>query len=504
MKISKTLLIILDGWGHGDKSKSDVIYNADTPFINSLYKTCPNSELLTDGEKVGLPDGQMGNSEVGHLNIGAGRIVDQDLVKINNACKDDSISFNTSLNESFEYVNQNKSSLHLIGLVSDGGIHSHQNHLYKLCELANKKQVKNVYVHIFTDGRDCNPRSAKKFIQQLEKNLNGARIATVSGRYYAMDRDKRWSRIKKSYDAMVNSIGEKSEDIINKIQSYYDKNITDEFILPTVCVDENNNPIAQIKNGDGVICFNFRTDRCREITSVLSQKDHDKFDMHKLDIHYTTMTNYDNSYKDVNVIFDKKNLKSTLGEILQNHELTQTRIAETEKNPHVTYFFSGGREDKFIGERRLMIDSPKVATYDLQPEMSANELTLKTIAEIKKISPNFICLNFANADMVGHTGDYNAIKKAVEVVDCCTRKVVEEAVSKCYSVMIIADHGNADFAVNNDGSPNTAHSLNPVPCFIVNSKYKNIKNGILADVAPTILKLMGIEQPKEMTGNSLI
>jgi 2,3-bisphosphoglycerate-independent phosphoglycerate mutase len=392
----------------------------------------------------------------------------------------------------------------LIGLVSDGGIHSHQNHLYKLCELANKKQVKNVYVHIFTDGRDCNPRSAKKFIQQLEKNLNGARIATVSGRYYAMDRDKRWSRIKKSYDAMVNSIGEKSEDIIDKIQSYYDKNITDEFILPTVCVDENNNPIAKIKNGDGVICFNFRTDRCREITSVLSQKDHDKFDMHKLDIHYTTMTNYDNSYKDVNVIFDKKNLKSTLGEILQNNELTQTRIAETEKNPHVTYFFSGGREDKFIGERRLMIDSPKVATYDLQPEMSANELTLKTIAEIKKISPNFICLNFANADMVGHTGDYNAIKKAVEVVDCCTRKVVEEAVSKCYSVMIIADHGNADFAVNNDGSPNTAHSLNPVPCFIVNSKYKNINNGILADVAPTILKLMGIEKPKEMTGNSLI
>ena len=504
MKISKTLLIILDGWGHGDKSKSDVIYNADTPFINSLYKTCPNSELLTDGEKVGLPDGQMGNSEVGHLNIGAGRIVDQDLVKINNACKDDSISINKNLNESFEYVNQNKSSLHLIGLVSDGGIHSHQNHLYKLCELANKKQVKNVYVHIFTDGRDCNPRSAKKFIQQLEKNLNGARIATVSGRYYAMDRDKRWSRIKKSYDAMVNSIGEKSEDIIDKIQSYYDKNITDEFISPTVCVDENNNPIAKIKNGDGVICFNFRTDRCREITSVLSQKDHDKFDMHKLDIHYTTMTNYDNSYKDVNVIFDKKNLKSTLGEILQNHELTQTRIAETEKNPHVTYFFSGGREDKFIGERRLMIDSPKVATYDLQPEMSANELTLKTISEIKKISPNFICLNFANADMVGHTGDYNAIKKAVEVVDCCTRKVVEEAVSNCYSVMIIADHGNADFAVNNDGSPNTAHSLNPVPCFIVNSKYKNIKNGILADVAPTILKLMGIEQPKEMTGNSLI
>ena len=504
MKISKTLLIILDGWGHGDKSKSDVIYNANTPFINSLYKTCPHSELLTDGEKVGLPDGQMGNSEVGHLNIGAGRIVDQDLVKINNACKDESISFNKSLNESFEYVNQNKSSLHLIGLVSDGGIHSHQNHLYKLCELANKKQVKNVYVHIFTDGRDCNPRSAKKFIQQLEKNLNGAKIATISGRYYAMDRDKRWSRIKKSYDAMVNSIGEKSEDIIDKIQSYYDKNITDEFILPTVCVDKNNNPIAKIKNGDGVICFNFRTDRCREITSVLSQKDHDKFDMRKLDIHYTTMTNYDKSFKGVNVIFDKKNLKSTLGEILQNNELTQTRIAETEKTPHVTYFFSGGRESKFIGERRLMIDSPKVVTYDLQPEMSAHELTLKTITEIKKISPDFICLNFANADMVGHTGDYNAIKKAVEVVDYCTRKVVEEAMSKCYSIMIIADHGNADFAVNNDGSPNTAHSLNPVPCFIVNSKYNNINNGILADVAPTILKLMGIEKPKEMTGNSLI
>ena len=503
MQISKTILIILDGWGHGNKSKSDVIHNANTPFIDSLYTRFPNSELLTDGEKVGLPNGQMGNSEVGHLNIGAGRIVNQDLVKINNACETNLLAKNKNLLASFEYVKKQNSSLHLIGLVSNGGIHSHQKHLYSLCRLANENKIAKVYIHAFTDGRDCDPKSAKNFIKELEKNLFGAKIASISGRFYAMDRDKRWERIKKSYEAMVNGSGLKTSNIQETIQDYYNKNITDEFIPPTVCVDSNGTAISLIQDGDAVICFNFRTDRCREITTVLTQKNMPKFQMNTLNLHYTTMTRYDQEYIDVNVLFDKKNIENTLGEVLARHKLSQTRIAETEKYPHVTYFFSGGREVNFDGEKRLMVDSPKVSTYDIQPEMSAYDLTNITIDEINKL-PDFICVNFANPDMVGHTGNYKAILKAIEVVDVCTQKVVEAAMDQNYKIMIIADHGNADFAINADGSPNTAHSLNPVPCFIINTTFKKMNNGILADVAPTILRLIGVEKPEEMTGKSLI
>ena len=503
MQISKTILIILDVWGHGNKSKSDVIHNANTPFIDSLYTRFPNSELLTDGEKVGLPNGQMGNSEVGHLNIGAGRIVNQDLVKINNACETNLLAKNKNLLASFEYVKQQNSSLHLIGLVSNGGIHSHQKHLYSLCRLANENNIAKVYIHAFTDGRDCDPKSAKNFIKELEKNLFGAKIASISGRFYAMDRDKRWERIKKSYEAMVNGSGLKTSNIQETIQDYYNENITDEFIPPTVCVDSDGSAISLIQDGDAVICFNFRTDRCREITTVLTQKNMPEFQMNTLNLHYTTMTRYDQEYIDVNVLFDKKNIENTLCEVLARHKLSQTRIAETEKYPHVTYFFSGGREVNFDGEKRLMVDSPKVSTYDIQPEMSAYDLTNITIDEINKL-PDFICVNFANPDMVGHTGNYNAILKAIEVVDVCTQKVVEAAMYQNYKIMIIADHGNADFAINTDGSPNTAHSLNPVQCFIINTTFKKMNNGILADVAPTILRLIGVEKPEEMTGKSLI
>ena len=503
MQISKTILIILDGWGHGNKSKSDVIYNANTPFIDSLYTRFPNSELLTDGEKVGLPNGQMGNSEVGHLNIGAGRIVNQDLVKINNACETNLLAKNKNLLASFEYVKKQNSSLHLIGLVSNGGIHSHQKHLYSLCRLANENKIAKVYIHAFTDGRDCDPKSAKNFIKELEKNLFGAKIASISGRFYAMDRDKRWERIKKSYEAMVNGSGLKTSNIQETIQDYYNENITDEFIPPTVCVDSEGSAISLIQDGDAVICFNFRTDRCREITTVLTQKNMPKFQMNTLNLHYTTMTRYDQEYIDVNVLFDKKNIENSLGEGLARNKLSQTRIAETEKYPHVTYFFSCGLEVNFEGEKRLMVDSPKVSTYDIQPEMSAYDLTNITIDEINKL-PDFICVNFANPDMVGHTGNYKAILKAIEVVDVCTQKVVEAAMDQNYKIMIIADHGNADFAINADGSPNTAHSLNPVPCFIINTTFKKMNNGILADVAPTILRLIGVEKPEEMTGKSLI
>ena len=504
MKGKKTLLIILDGWGHGDKSQADVIYNSSTPFIDSLYSNFPSCELLTDGEHVGLPEGQMGNSEVGHLNIGAGRIVYQDLAKINAACEDGSIAEQKNLERSFEYSKKKNVPLHLIGLVSNGGIHSHQDHLYKLCELAKINEIQNVFVHAFTDGRDCDPKSGKYFVEKLEEKLFGAKIATICGRYYAMDRDKRWERIKEAYDAMVNGIGERTYDKLRSIQNSYDNGVTDEFIKPIISIGNDEQPIATINDGDAVICFNFRTDRCREITMALTQKNMPDFDMRKLNIHYTSMTNYDDSLNNINVIFDKKNIKNTLGEVLENNKLTQTRIAETEKYPHVTFFFSGGREEGFVGEKRLMVNSPLVATYDLQPEMSAVELSERTIQELNDNSPDFICLNFANADMVGHTGVYNAIKKAVEVVDKCTNNVVETAVKNGYTVMIIADHGNADFALNNDGTPNTAHSKNPVPCFLINSSYEEIKDGVLADVAPTILKLLALEKPNEMSGKILI
>ena len=504
MNGKKTALIILDGWGHGDKTKSDAIYHANTPFIDSLYQKHPNCELKTFGEYVGLPKGQMGNSEVGHLNIGAGRIVCQDLAKINIACEDNTIAEMEKLKSSFAYARQNNKPLHLIGLVSDGGIHSHQNHLYKLCELAQKQAIENVFVHAFTDGRDCDPKSGRGFIQELENNLFGAQIASICGRYYSMDRDKRWERVKIAYDLLVNGKGESSQNLVDSIQNSYNNGVTDEFIEPIISVDENGNPVAKIQEGDAVICFNFRTDRCREITTVLTQTNMLDFGMQTLNLHYTTMTNYDASFKNVNVICNKDNIKNTLGEVLESNNKTQIRIAETEKYPHVTFFFSGGRETEFKGEKRLMVNSPKVATYDSQPEMSAPEVTATIVAELEKGATDFVCLNFANPDMVGHTGDYNAIKKAVETVDNCTRKVVEEGLKNDYAFIIIADHGNADFAINPDGSPNTAHSTNLVPCFALNTGFEKIENGKLGDIAPTILKIMGVKIPTEMTGEILI
>jgi 2,3-bisphosphoglycerate-independent phosphoglycerate mutase len=504
MKGKKTALIILDGWGHGDKTKSDAIHHANTPFIDSLYKKHPNCELKTFGEHVGLPKGQMGNSEVGHLNIGAGRIVYQDLAKINIACANNSIAEMENLKASFAYAKQNNKALHLIGLVSDGGIHSHKNHLYKLCELAQKEGVEKVFVHAFTDGRDCDPKSGKGFIEELEQNLFGAKIASVCGRYYAMDRDKRWERVKLAYDLLTKGIGESSQNLTESIQNTYNNGITDEFIKPIISVDENKNPIARIHEGDAVICFNFRTDRCREITIALTQTNIPEFGMNTLNLHYTTMTNYDATYQKVNVIYNKYNIKNTLGEVLERNNKSQLRIAETEKYPHVTFFFSGGREAEFIREKRLMVNSPKVATYDLQPSMSAPKVTSTIVAELEKGETDFVCLNFANPDMVGHTGDFLAITKAVEIVDNCTQKVVEAGLKNDYAFIIIADHGNADFAINPDGSPNTAHSTNLVPCFALNTGFEKIENGKLGDIAPTILKIMGVEIPTEMTGEILI
>ena len=504
MKAKKTVLIILDGWGLGDTSKSDAIYNANTPFVDSLYTKYPHSKLKTFGQYVGLPKGQMGNSEVGHLNIGAGRIVYQDLAKINLSCEDNSIAQMENLKKSFAYAVQNKKPLHLIGLVSDGGIHSHQNHLYKLCQLANKAGVKNVFIHAFTDGRDCDPKSGKGFIKKLEQNLFGAKIASVCGRYYAMDRDKRWERIKLSYDLMIKAKGEKSQNLQESIQNSYNNGVTDEFIKPLIAVDEKNQPIAQIKEDDAVICFNFRTDRCRQITTVLTQTSFPEFEMDTLNLHYTTLTNYDKTFKNIEVIYDKENIKNTLGEVLEQNKKSQIRIAETEKYPHVTFFFSGGREKEFVGEKRIIVNSPKVPTYDLQPQMSAPEVTATIISELEKGKTDFVCLNFANPDMVGHTGNYNAIVKAIETVDVCTQKVVEAGLKNDYAFLIIADHGNADFAINTDGTPNTSHSTNPVPCFALNTGFNNIENGKLADIAPTILQIMGIKAPNEMTGKSLI
>ena len=504
MKGKKTALIILDGWGHGDKTKSDAIHNSNTPFIDSLYENYPNCELTTFGEHVGLPKGQMGNSEVGHLNIGAGRIVYQDLAKINIACEDNSIAEMENLKASFSYSKNNNKALHLIGLVSDGGIHSHQNHLYKLCELANKAGVEKVFVHAFTDGRDCDPKSGKGFIKKLEQNLFGAKIASVCGRYYAMDRDKRWERVRLAYDLLTGGIGESSKNLTESIQNSYNNGITDEFIKPIISVDENKSPIATIHEDDAVICFNFRTDRCREITTVLTQNNMPDFEMNTLNLNYTTMTNYDSSYQKVNVIYNRANIKNTLGEVLEKNNKTQIRISETEKYPHVTFFFSGGRETEFVGEKRIMVNSPKVATYDLQPEMSALEVTAAIVTELEKGETDFFCLNFANPDMVGHTGNYNAIVKAVETLDNCTKQVVEAGLKNDYALIIIADHGNADFAVNENGTPNTAHSTNMVPCFALNSGFNNIQNGKLGDIAPTILKIMDVEYPLDMTGKILI
>ncbi|HRH64888.1 MAG TPA: 2,3-bisphosphoglycerate-independent phosphoglycerate mutase [Bacteroidia bacterium] len=502
----KVVLIIMDGWGKGPHSDANAIYKAQTPFVDSLFATAPNSELLTSGENVGLPEGQMGNSEVGHLNIGAGRVVYQDLVRINLAIKDGSLKSHPVLRDMLQYVKQNNKKLHFIGLVSDGGVHSHINHLKALCDTAKDNGVKEAFIHAFMDGRDTDPKSGIGFLQELQQHHSGSvgKIASVIGRYYAMDRDKRWERIQQAYDLLVHGKGRACVDVIQAMQESYSAGITDEFIKPIVAVDENKIPLAIIEPGDAVLCFNFRTDRCREITQVLTQKDFHEQNMHKMELYYVTMTNYDDTYQKVKVIYDKDNLVNTLGEVLAKAGKSQIRIAETEKYPHVTFFFSGGREDPFPGENRIMIPSPKVATYDLQPEMSAGVVTDAICAELEKGETDFVCLNFANSDMVGHTGVFKAVVKAVETVDACVKRVVETGKKSGYSFLITADHGNADFMINDDGSPNTAHTTNPVPLFLVDTDYPRIKNGRLADLAPTILTLMGLDIPKEMTGKVLL
>ena len=507
MQQKKVILVIMDGWGLGKVASADAIQNANVPFTKSLYSKYPNSTLITCGEAVGLPDGQMGNSEVGHLNLGAGRVVYQELQRINVAIRDGSFGKNETLLKSIRYAKDNNKPLHLLGLVSNGGVHSHINHLKTIVDLCNSEGLTNVFIHAFTDGRDCDPKSGLAFMIELQQHLNFSvgKIASVSGRYYAMDRDKRWQRLKLAYDALVNGVGEKATDAIAAVENAYAINITDEFIKPTIILDEGQHPIATIKNGDVVISFNFRTDRCREITQVLTQIDLPEFDMKKLLLHYTTMTEYDRLYKNVNVIFETDNLNNTLGEILEKQGLKQIRTAETEKYPHVTFFFSGGREKEFAGEKRMMMPSPKVATYDLQPEMSAVELTDALIPEIEKKSFDFCCLNYANTDMVGHTGIWAAAVKAAETVDKCVERIVTTGLENEYTIFLTADHGNADYMINEDGTPNTAHTLNPVPFFIIDNNWKGtIKPGKLGDVAPTILTMMGIEIPGEMTGNVLI
>jgi 2,3-bisphosphoglycerate-independent phosphoglycerate mutase len=501
--MKKVVLIIMDGWGEGPKTHANAIYTANTPFVDSLYTKYPHSQLLTSGENVGLPDGQMGNSEVGHLNIGAGRIVYQDLVKINVAIKDGSFHKHPVILEAINYAKQNKKRLHLMGLVSDGGVHSHISHLKALCDVAKENQLDEVMIHCFTDGRDTDPKSGLGFIKDLQAHLktSSGKIASIIGRYYAMDRDKRWERVKLAYDLLVKGEGNKFESAEEGIIASYAEGVTDEFIKPIALP-----PLAggTIEEGDAVICFNFRTDRCREITLALTQKDFPEQQMHTLKLHYVTMRNYDDTFKNVNVIYDKDNLTNTIGEVLAKAGKTQIRIAETEKYPHVTFFFSGGREDVFDGEKRIMIPSPKVATYDLQPEMSAYEVSDAIVSELKKGEVDFVCLNYANPDMVGHTGVYPAIIKAVETIDFCVQRVVETGVAKGYSFLITADHGNADYAINEDGSPNTAHTTNPVPLFLIDKDYKRISNGRLCDLAPTILKMMNLDLPKEMTGNILV
>lgn len=507
MENKKCILVIMDGWGHGTVKDSDVIQHAHVPFVSSLYEKYPNTTLVTCGEQVGLPEGQMGNSEVGHLNLGAGRIVYQELQRINVAIRTGEFQKNETLLGTIHYAKKNNKKLHLMGLVSDGGVHSHTSHLKAIVDLCTKEGLDKVFIHAFTDGRDTDPKSGLGYITDLQNHLqsNTAKIATITGRYYAMDRDKRWERVKLAYDALVKGIGTRENNPIKAIEDTYDANVTDEFIQPIILLDEQQQPLAQIESGDAVICFNFRTDRCREITEVLTQKDFLEFDMRNLALEYTTMTEYDNTFKNVHVIFKNDNLTHTLGEVLEQHGKKQIRIAETEKYPHVTFFFSGGREVPFEGETRIMAASPKVATYDLQPEMSAFELTDKIIPEIKQQSADFICLNYANADMVGHTGIWEAAKKAVETVDQCVQNVVESALENGYTVFLTADHGNADFMKNADGTPNTAHTLNPVPLFIIDKNWSGpIKSGKLGDIAPTILHFMGLPIPVEMTGEILV
>ena len=502
----KVLLMILDGWGIGDRSKSDVIYSMNPEYINAMTEHYPHATLKTDGENVGLPEGQMGNSEVGHLNIGAGRVVYQDLVKINRACRDNSILENEEIVKAFEYAKANGVNVHFMGLVSDGGVHSSLDHLFKLCDISKHYGIDNTFVHCFMDGRDTDPRSGKGFIAALEEHMakSTGKIASIIGRYYAMDRDKRWERVKMAYDQLVNGVGEKATDMVAAMQKSYDEDITDEFVKPIVNVDAEGNAIGTIKPNDVVIFFNYRNDRAKELTIVLTQQDMPEEGMHTMPLYYCCMTPYDAKFEGLHILFDKDNVPNTIGEYIANQGLKQLRIAETEKYAHVTFFLNGGREDKFAEEERILVASPKVATYDLQPEMSAYEVKDKLVEALGEQKYDFICLNFANGDMVGHTGIYEAIEKAVKTIDECVKEVVEAAKANGYEVVQIADHGNADNALNADGTPNTAHSLNPVPIVVVSDRVAKVKDGILADVAPTVLDLMGLAKPAEMTGESLV
>lgn len=498
--------MILDGWGKSPDPKVSAIDNAHIPFINSLYKNYPNAQLRTDGLNVGLPEGQMGNSEVGHMNLGAGRIIYQDLAKINLAVQNKSINNEKVLADAFEYAKQNNKKVHFLGLVSDGGVHSHINHLKGLIDATQDYGLQNVFVHAFTDGRDVDPKSGAYFIGDLENHLKNttAKLATIIGRYYAMDRDKRWERVKLAYDLLVNGLGKPSINAVDSIHDSYNKEITDEFIEPILMVDDNNVPLAKIEPGDVVIFFNFRTDRGRQLTEVLTQVDLHQYNMHKMNLYYVTLTNYDDTYTGLHVIYDKDNITETLGEVLERNHKKQIRIAETEKYPHVTFFFSGGREQPFEGETRILRNSPKVATYDLKPEMSAFELADALVPEIDKGEVDFVCLNFANGDMVGHTGVMEAAIKACEAVDKCVEKVITAALANDYTTIVIADHGNCETMINPDGSPNTAHTTNPVPIILVDKELNEIHNGVLGDIAPTILELIGIEPPAVMTRKSLL
>ncbi|RIA08791.1 phosphoglycerate mutase [Flavobacteriaceae bacterium MAR_2010_72] len=502
----KVILMILDGWGKSPDPKVSAIDNAYTPFIDSLYQNYSNANLRTDGLHVGLPEGQMGNSEVGHMNLGAGRIVYQDLVKINLAVKNNTLAKESVLIEAFNYAKTNNKPVHFLGLLSDGGVHSHIDHLFGLVDAAKASGVKESFIHAFTDGRDVDPKSGFGFITSLESHIKNTntKLASITGRYYAMDRDKRWERVKLAYDALVNGLGNPSKNSTESIQNSYNQNITDEFIEPIVMVDDNENPIATIKDGDVVVFFNFRTDRGRQLTEALTQTDFHEQNMHKLDLYYVTLTNYDESFKGIKVVFEKDNLTETLGEVLEQNGKKQIRIAETEKYPHVTFFFSGGRETPFHGETRILRNSPKVATYDLKPEMSAYELRDALIPELEKEDVDFVCLNFANGDMVGHTGVMEAAIKACEAVDTCVKDVVTTALEHNYTTILIADHGNCETMINPDGTPNTAHTTNPVPIILIDKEKTTIKDGILGDIAPTILKLMGVEQPKSMTQKALV
>ncbi|MGC9352285.1 MAG: 2,3-bisphosphoglycerate-independent phosphoglycerate mutase [Mariniphaga sp.] len=507
-EVQKTLLMILDGWGIGDGSKGDIVSQAPTPFMDSLLEKYPHSQLLASGENVGLPEGQMGNSEVGHLSIGAGRVLYQDMVKITRAIKDKSLWKNPKIVEAYTYAKEKNKKVHLIGLIGPGGVHALSSHMIALCQIATDMGLKDIFIHGLTDGRDTDPRSGYGFIKNDLEALKptNARFASLIGRYYGMDRDKNYDRLKLAYDLYTQGKGEKATDILDAVQKSYDNGVTDEFMKPIVMVDEKGEPLAKIEEGDVVICFNFRTDRLRQTTIAFTQQDLPEYGMHTMNLQWYTMTNYKADFKGINVIFDKENVTNTMGEVVSKAGLKQIRIAETEKYAHVTFFFSGGREEPFEGEERILIQSPRVPTYDLQPEMSAPKIKDAIVPKLKNQAAHFVCLNFANGDMVGHTGVYEAIYKAIMAVDQCAKEVVEAALEGGYDIMIIADHGNADNALNEDGSENTAHSLNPVPCIFVSNDKTHVKlePGILADVAPTLLNVMGLEVPKEMTGKNLI